>query len=60
MMEYDQKFNKLLRFARSLVATEKDKVKRFLNGLRMSLQKDLSLCELPTHAEALDKALKAE
>ena len=26
----------------------------------MSLQKDLALCELPSHAEALDKALKAE
>ena len=39
---------------------EKDRVERFLNGLRMSLEKDLSLFMLPTHAEALDKALKAE
>ena len=37
VMEYDREFNKLSRFAQSLVATEKDKVKRFLNGLRMSL-----------------------
>ena len=43
-----------------MVATEKDKVERFVNGLKMSLQKDLALCELPSHAEALDRALKAE
>ena len=44
VMEYDREFTKLSRFARSLVATEKDKVERFVNGLRMSLQKDLALC----------------
>ena len=60
VMEYDREFNKLSRFARSLVATEKDRVERFLNGLKISLQKDLSLFDLPTHADALDKALKAE
>ena len=60
VMEYDREFNKLSRFARSLIATDKDRVERFLNGLQMTLQKDLSLFMLPTHAEALDKALKAE
>ena len=60
VMEYDREFTKLSRFARSLVATEKDKVERFVNGLRLSLQKDVALCELSSHAEALDKALKAE
>ena len=60
VMEYDREFTQLSCFARSLVATEKDRVERFVNGLRMSLQKDLALCELSSHAEALDKALKAE
>ena len=59
-MQYDRQFHKLSRFAKSLVTTEKDKVKRFVNGLKMSLQKDLSVVELHSHAEALDKALKAE
>ena len=59
-MEYDREFTKLSRFARSLVATEKDKVERFVNGLKISLQKDLALCELPSYAEALDRALKAK
>ena len=60
VMEYDKEFTQLSRFARSLVATEKDRVEHFVHGLRMSLQKDLALCELPSHAEALDKGLKAE
>ena len=59
-MEYDREFTKLARFARSLVVTKEDRVERFLNGLKLSLQKDLSLFELPTVAEALDKALKAD
>ena len=59
-MEYDSEFTKLSRFARSLVATERDKVEWFVNGLKMSLQKDLAMCELPSHAEALDNALKVE
>ena len=60
VMEYEREFTQLSRFARSLVATEKDRVERFVNGLKMSLQKDLAFCELSSHAEALDKALKAE
>ena len=35
-------------------------MEHFLNGLKKSLQKDLSLFELHTHAEVLDKALKVE
>ena len=31
-----------------------------MHGLKMSLQKDLALCDLPSHAEALDKAVKTE
>ena len=60
VMEYDREFTKLSRFACSLVATERDKVERFVNGLKMSLQKDLAMCELSSHTEALDKALKVE
>ena len=60
VMEYDRAFTQLSRFAESLVATEKDRVERFVNGLKLSLQKDLALCELSSHAEVLDKALKVE
>ena len=59
-MEYDRAFTQLSRFAKSLVATEKDRVEYFVNGLKLSLQKDLALCELTSHAEALDKALRVE
>ena len=60
VMEYDREFTKLSRFAQSLVAIEKDRVERCLNGLKLSLQKDLSLFELSTVAKALDKALKVK
>ena len=59
-MQYDRAFHKLSRFAKSLIATETDKVKMFVNDLRMSLQKDLSVVDLPSHAVALNKAIKAE
>ena len=60
VLEYDRQFNKLSRFAEGLISTEKYKVEKFLNGLKMSLLKDVSMLELNTHAEALDKVLKAE
>ena len=59
-MQYDKQFHKLSRFAKSLVPTEKDRMKRFVNGLKLTLQKDLALLDLKTHAEALDKALRLE
>ena len=59
-MQYDRAFHKLSRFAKSLIATETDDVKRFVDGLRMSLQKDLSVVNLPSHAVVLNKAIKAE
>ena len=34
IMQYNSAFRKLARFVPSLVATEKDRIKRFLNGLR--------------------------
>ena len=40
--------------------TEKDRVERFLHGLRPTIQKDLAIVDFATHAEALDKALKME
>ena len=59
-MQYDRKFHKLSRFAKSIVGTEKDRVEQFLHGLRPTIQKDLAIIDFATHAEALDKALKIE
>ena len=39
---------------------KKDKMKRFINGLKSYIQKDLSVVELKSHANTLDKVLKAE
>ena len=60
VLEYDKEFNKLARFAEGLISSEKYRVEKFVNGLKMSLMKDVSMLELNTHAEALDKVLKAE
>ena len=60
VMQYDRQFHKLSRSAKSLVSTEKDRVERFLHGLRLTIQKDLVLFEPKNHAEALDKALRLE
>ena len=59
-MQYDRQFHKLSRFVKGLVSTEKDRVERFLYGLRLSIQKDLVLFDPKSHAKALDKALRLE
>ena len=59
-MQYDREFHKLSRFAKSLVPTEKDRMKRFVHGLKLTIQKDLALLDLKSHAEVLDKALRLE
>ena len=59
-MLYNRQPRKLARFAPSLVAAEKDRVKRFFNGLRSIMQKDLPTSDFSTCAELLDKALKLE
>ena len=60
VMQYNRKFHKLSRFAKNLVGTEKDRVERFLHGLKPTIQKDLAILDFSNHAEALDKALKVE
>ena len=59
-MQYDREFRKLARFAPGLVATEKERVKRFISGLKPIIQKDLSILKFTTCAEILNKALKLE
>ena len=59
-MQYDKQFHKLSCFAKSLVATEKERMKRFVHGLKLIIHKDLALLDLKNHVEALDKALRLE
>ena len=48
----------MVRFAPGLVSTEKERVKRFISGLKPMIQKDLSILEFTTCAKILNKALK--
>ena len=58
--QYDAEFHRLARFGPSLVTTEKDRAKKFINGLKLTIQKDLAICNIETYSEALDKALRIE
>ena len=60
LAQYDQQFNRLMRFGLGLVSTEKDRIKKFLNGMKLTLQKDLSPFEFETYGDLLDKAMKIE
>ena len=60
VLDYKHEFNRLSRFARGLVVTEQDKVDKFVGGLKMTLQKDVSMFEVTTFAAAVNKALKTE
>ena len=37
VMEYDREFRRLAKFAKGLVVIDKDRMKRFINGLRLGL-----------------------
>ena len=60
ILQYNSEFRKLSRFAPSLVASEQDRIKRFHEGLRPIMQKDLATSKFTTYAELLDTALKLE
>ena len=60
LAQYYQEFNKLMRFELDQVSTENDRMKKFLNGMKLTLQKNLSTCEVETYGDLLDKALKRE
>ena len=58
--QYDAEFHRLAHFGPSLVTTEKDRAKKFINGLKLTIQKDLAICNIETYYEALDKSLRIE
>ncbi|KAJ8621066.1 hypothetical protein MRB53_029595 [Persea americana] len=51
--KYALMFTELSHFVETLVATEEEKMERFVNGLRFDIKKDVKLHEPKTNAEAL-------
>lgn len=60
VMEYSNKFTKLSNFADELVAMEKMKKDKFVEGLRPDIKKDEHLHALQTYNKALKKAFVFE
>ena len=60
LVQYDQEFNKLMRFGPGQVSTEKDQIKKFRNGMKFSLQTALSTHKFETYNDLLDTTLTLE
>ena len=60
VVEYEAKFLRLSQFASSLVATEEDWVRRFMEGLRSRIKQAILPFELKTYGEVVSKALLVE
>ena len=58
--EYDIQFTRLSRYAPHLIAPERLKVERFVNGLRDYLFRSIQIIDATTYADVLDAALRLE
>ena len=57
VLDYDTRFNQLMRYTPHMVVTNNMKVKRFANGLREYLFKAIPLTKSSTYLNVLDTAL---
>ena len=53
--EYEAQFTKLSKFSPDLVATERKRIRRFLQGLNLELHEALAVAQVNTFTEVLDK-----
>ena len=60
MAEYETKFTKLSKFASELVATERKRVRRFIQGLNPEIHEALAEVQVNTFTEALEKSQRIE
>ncbi|XP_027184026.1 uncharacterized protein LOC113782333 [Coffea eugenioides] len=58
--EYESQFTRLSKFAPELIVTEQRRVRRFIQGLNVEIQKDLVVAQINTFSEAVEKALRVE
>ncbi|XP_027151966.1 uncharacterized protein LOC113780390 [Coffea eugenioides] len=58
--EYKSQFTRLSKFAPELILTEQRRVRRFIQGLNVEIQKDLAVAQINTFSEAVEKALRVE
>ena len=60
MAQYEAKFTKLSCFAPQLIATEKEKILKFQDGLKSYLKNKISILKLSVYSDVVDRALIAE
>ena len=58
--EYETRFTKLSTYAPELVATERKRIRRFIQGLNLEIQDALAAAQIETFSDALEKAQRVE
>ncbi|XP_071932034.1 uncharacterized protein [Coffea arabica] len=58
--EYETRFTKLSTYAPELVATERKRIRRFIQGLDLEIQDALAAAQVETFSDALEKAQRVE
>ncbi|XP_071933848.1 uncharacterized protein [Coffea arabica] len=60
MAEYESQFTRLSKFVPELILTEQRRVRRFIQGLNVEIQKDLAVAQITTFSDTVEKALRAK
>ena len=60
VVDYEERFTKLSRFVPELVAIERRRIRRFIQGLNVEIQEGLAVTQISTFTEALEKAQRVE
>ena len=58
--EYEKRFTKFFKFAPELVITERKRIRRFIQGLNVKIQRSPIAAQITTFTDALDKAQRGE
>nr|XP_027098878.1 uncharacterized protein LOC113718157 [Coffea arabica] len=58
--EYETQFTRLSKFAPELVFSEQKRIRRFVQGLNVEIQKDLAAAQIDTFKDSLEKAQRVE
>nr|XP_027071858.1 uncharacterized protein LOC113696678 [Coffea arabica] len=58
--EYESQFTRLSKFAPELIVTKQRRIRRFVQGLNVEIQKDLAVAPINTFSEAEEKAQRVE
>ena len=58
--EYESQFTRLSKFAPELIMTEQRRIRRFIQGLNVEIQKDLAVAQINAFSEAVEKAQRVE